>query len=226
MRIRRLVLAAGMFAASAMLPGCEESKSDGLPPAGTYRFVTLEPPPGQLGLIAWFRVEYRGPKPWLEIVLENRVDGEVVGTELLLRRPYGIDDLAADPSGSTTSVDSTPFTHPIQTCSLLLSDLPETLDGKTTFSMVNLSGSSASIQANGHPNPNMVRVEASVRVAEASGSMTSQTGTRFPWNGDYPDTDARMIWSRSMKVRAGDPKSETPTSRTHESVIFLRFVAD
>ncbi|MBL8769405.1 MAG: hypothetical protein JNL94_18680, partial [Planctomycetes bacterium] len=140
------VLGCSMFAiVFAVLPGCDEFGEPDPPPTGTYRFVTLDRQYGQpiavspSGLVAWFRIDYRGPKSWLEIVIENRIDDALVGTEVLLRRQFGIDDFVKSDDASW-SVVREPFTKTGQMLSLTLVDLPEVLrDGRTTLATVAIS---------------------------------------------------------------------------------------
>jgi hypothetical protein len=189
------------------------------PPApGTYRIRTLSDRGnaslGIRGALAAVRVEYRGPREWVEIVLETQEGGRPVASDILLREPFGAFEL--DTTGSSTTLRSSrTFTQRSLDLSITIRGIEETLlDGRNALAVVR----SAPPGADGFSRV----LSKLIRVATMGGSSASSEwfhAASLERSSDPPpDSEATLLWESRTDPGAGT----TPIV----SKLLLRFVPE
>ncbi len=212
--------------------GCER-EVPAPPEAGSFRISWLDPctplsDSGRLagrvaGEIMSVTLDYCGPKPWLEIVLENWEGPVLQNEEVLFRQEYGAHAIVAS-QGATVHTRAAPFTHVRQTVVLGLQRLREpTRGGENAFFALSVFDPA---EANWSSTDNRL---ARVLTFQQPGSFGQHSFPAHDPRGElHPDTDEVCI--RHEKQRDADVKESgmTPPFAPGEyaSLLKLRFVAE
>ncbi|MBI4878619.1 MAG: hypothetical protein HY812_03030 [Planctomycetes bacterium] len=210
--------------------GCER-EVPAPPEAGSFRITWLDPSASSsdsgrpayrvVGESIAVTLEYQGPRPWLEIVLENWEGPVLQNEEVLFRREYGA-LVNVGFNGGSVVTQAPPFTHLRQTVVLGLQRLREpTRDGENAFFAFSVFDPA---EADWTSTDSRL---ARVLTFQDPGSFGQQSFPAHDPRGEiHPDSDE--IWIRHEIRRDADVKESGMTPPfapgMYASLLKLRFV--